>query len=239
VYFCDLTLPSPAENLACDEALLELAEDGQTGEILRIWEPGHYFVVLGYGNKAKTEVNLGYCRERGIPVYRRSSGGGTVLQGPGAINFSLILRIDETGSCHTISSANRFIMGRQQAAFSTLLGKSVDISGCTDLAIRGFKFSGNAQRRKKTHLLFHGSFLLNFDFALMELVLPLPSKQPGYRAGRSHSAFLTNLNIRPADIKSLLKQTWFASTPLPEVPSEAIAVLVQEKYGRDEWNLKF
>src|SRR5207253_61981 len=36
--FCDLSLPSPEENLACDEALLELAEEGRVGEVLRVWE---------------------------------------------------------------------------------------------------------------------------------------------------------------------------------------------------------
>src|SRR5436305_12475198 len=158
MHFCDLTLPSAAENLACDEALLDLAEEEQGGEILRVWEPPEHFVVLGYGNKAETEVNLAYCREHGIGVYRRCSGGGTVLQGPGTINYSVILRINEGGSCHSIPGANRFVMGRHKAAFSAVLGQPVEVSGCTDLAIRGLKFSGNAQRRKRNFLLFHGCF---------------------------------------------------------------------------------
>jgi len=36
---CDLTLPSPQENLACDEALLALCEEGTADEVLRIWSP--------------------------------------------------------------------------------------------------------------------------------------------------------------------------------------------------------
>jgi lipoate---protein ligase len=232
-------MPSAAQNLACDEALLDAAEAGEAGEILRVWEPREYFVVLGYGNRAEAEVNLAYCRQNRIPVLRRCSGGGTVLQGPGAVNYAVIVRTTESGSCHSIAAANRFIMGRHQAALSTLLGQSVEVSGCTDLSVRGLKFSGNAQRRKRNYLLFHGCFLLNFDLALMERVLPLPSRQPDYRGGRSHSAFLMNLSLQPADLKSLLRETWAASRPLAEAPARQIAGLVQEKYGREEWNLRF
>ena len=54
----DLTLPTPAENLACDEALLDAAESGAGGEALRFWESPVHFVVVGYANKVATEVNV-------------------------------------------------------------------------------------------------------------------------------------------------------------------------------------
>ena len=44
----DLTLPSPAENLALDEALVETADvDDTHSEMLRLWEPRETFVVIG------------------------------------------------------------------------------------------------------------------------------------------------------------------------------------------------
>src|ERR1041384_1929474 len=89
----DLTLPTPEENLACDEALLDLCEtDGDDG-ILRFWEARQHFIVLGYSNKAGTEANLPRARQYSVPVLRRCTGGGAVLQGPGCLNYSLILRI--------------------------------------------------------------------------------------------------------------------------------------------------
>src|ERR1017187_6759667 len=59
----DLTLPGASANLACDEALLEACEDSPEEETLRFWEPRHYFVVLGYANRAALEVNVAACRE--------------------------------------------------------------------------------------------------------------------------------------------------------------------------------
>ncbi|MCU0785114.1 MAG: lipoate--protein ligase family protein, partial [Verrucomicrobia bacterium] len=110
--FLDLTLPTPAGNLACDEALLDWCEAGGDGEVLRFWEsPGH-FVVVGYANKVATEVNAAACEAREIPVLRRCSGGGTVVQGPGCLNYALILRITADGPTRNISAANQFIMER-------------------------------------------------------------------------------------------------------------------------------
>src|SRR5882757_3547838 len=104
--FCDLTLPSAEENLACDEAFLDHCEAGLSGELLRFWEPTQHFVVLGYANHANTEADLPFCAAHSIPVLRRCSGGGTVLQGPGCLSYSLILRIDETGPFQSIRSTN-------------------------------------------------------------------------------------------------------------------------------------
>lgn len=237
--YIDLTLPSPEENLACDEALLDLCEEGWDCEILRFWEPAGYFVVVGYANKTAAEVNLAFCRENSIPVLRRCSGGGTVLQGPGCLNYSLILEITESGPLRSIAEANAFILNRQRAAVETLLDVPVEILGHTDLAIGSLKFSGNAQRRKRKFLLFHGAFLLQFDIPLIENALRMPSKQPDYRRNRPHAKFLANLNLPSSVLKSALQKAWNAKTPLPNIPGEKISELTRQKYATEEWNLKF
>lgn len=235
---CDLTLPTPEENLACDEVLLDLCEAGQSDELLRFWALPRYFVVLGYGNKAGTEVNLPFCQKFTIPVLRRCSGGGTVLQGPGVLNYSLILRIADDGPCHSIAATNRFILERHRDALAPLLLAPVAWRGQTDLAIGGLKFAGNAQRRRRQFLLFHGSFLLHLDLDLLEKTLPQPSRQPDYRVNRSHSDFLINLNLPAHTIKSALSQTWNATIPLAPLPLDAITRLAREKYALDEWSLR-
>src|SRR6266480_945364 len=106
----DLTLPTPAENLACDEALLDAAESCSGGEVLRFWESPEYFVVVGYANKVATEVNVATCEARGIPILRRCSGGGTVVQGPGCLSYALVLSIADNAELRNITAANRFIM---------------------------------------------------------------------------------------------------------------------------------
>jgi lipoate-protein ligase A len=239
MFLCDLTLPTPGENLACDEALLDLCEAGSAGELLRLWEPSSYFVVLGYANAAAAESNLEFCRRKVIPVLRRCSGGGTVLQGPGCLNYSLILKFDESGPLRSIPATNDFILERLSNILSPVLGARAQKEGHTDLAIGGLKFCGNAQRRRQSWLLFHGSFLLHLDIGMVEKTLRLPSKQPEYRAHRSHSDFLVNVKVQSDLVKSAMASGWAASERFDSIPYDRVELLVREKYSRDEWNLKF
>ena len=235
--YLDLTLATPAENLACDEAILDFCEETDGLEVLRIWEPTEYFVVVGYANKVEVEVNARVCREKNIPILRRCSGGGTVVQGCGCLNYSLILNFAGNNSLETITRANAFIMGKHRDLLGTFLKSDVSIKGHTDLVIGGRKFSGNAQRRKKKFLLFHGTFLLDFKIHLIEELLRLPSQEPCYRERRAHLDFLMNLHQPAAELKRILKSGWNATENLTSVPD--FSQLVQAKYTRDEWNFKF
>jgi len=65
----DLTLPTPAENVALDEALLDAAEAGEINdEVLRLWESPTVAVVVGRSSRVEEEVNLVACQEAGIPI---------------------------------------------------------------------------------------------------------------------------------------------------------------------------
>lgn len=236
---CDLTLASPQENLACDEVLLDHCQSGAAEGILRFWEPSQYFVVVGYANQVGVEVNRDFCRLHGIPILRRCSGGGTVLQGPGSLNYSLILPIAGTAPLASISGTNDYVLQRHQRTLQGLLRAPIDKQGHTDLSIGGLKFSGNAQRRRKDFLLFHGSFLLNVDIGLIEKALPIPSRQPGYRLNRSHTDFLMNLKAPSHLIKTALTKAWDAVEVLSQVPLDRIALLARQKYQQDAWNYKF
>lgn len=235
----DLTLPTPEENLACDEALLDLCEDGFGHDILRFWEPRKPFVVLGYSNKMRREINEVSCRRRQIPVLRRASGGGTVLQSPGCLNFALILKIAGHPALKSITRTNTFVLERHEAALRPLLGPEVKARGTSDLTLGDLKFSGNAQRRKRHFILFHGTFLLDFDISLMEDILLHPPAEPDYRKNRVHGDFVTNVKTSANALKVALKKTWNADGKLEDIPKDKIEELVREKYSTDEWNLKF
>ena len=238
----DLTLPSPAENLACDEALLDWCEFGEGAKCLRFWESPVPFVVVGFANKAATEVNVAACEARKIPILRRCSGGGTVVQGPGCLNYTLVLPITKDGPLHSIAVANQFIMRRNRAAIDSALRtphSAIAVRGHTDLTIGEKKFSGTSQRRRKHFLLFHGTILLNFDLALIGDLLQMPSKEPDYRESRKHADFLTNINVSTEQVKAAVKKAWDAGSPLTNPPLKIIKSLAREKYLTNEWNFKF
>ena len=236
--YLDLTLTTPAGNLACDEALLEEREEQGGSGILRVWEPSSYFVVVGLSNAVATEVNLDRCQRDEVPVLRRVSGGGTVLQGPGCLCYSLILPIDQDPALETVPGTNRWIMERTSDALAPLLKLTPGIAGHTDLVMLNRKFAGNAQKRKRRYLLFHGTLLLEMDLDLIQRYLRMPSREPDYRHGREHWEFLVNLHRPVRAVKFALRSGWNAFDRMEAAPLGRIESLVAEKYSREDWNLK-
>lgn len=233
--YTDVTLPTPEANLACDEVLLDRCEADPVTGVLRFWESPAYFAVLGHASRTDLEVDVAACRRRRLPILRRCSGGATVIQGPGCLSYALILPISERHPWHTISDTNTFIMKQHCAAVAAATGALIEHRGATDLVIGEKKFSGNAQRRKRRALLFHGTFLVDFDIERLAGVLPLPPRQPEYRRARSHPAFLTNLGCAPALIKDTLRAQWQARELLPALPLGDIATLARDKHSDSAW----
>ena len=240
----DLNLTAPAEQLAADETVLDWCEAGHGDEMLLFWEPRETFVVVGYANKVATEVNVAVCEKNGVPIFRRCSGGGTVVQMRGGLNYSLILRIEENGPTRNITSANQFIMEKNRAAIEKVFRSQnsaarIVVRGHTDLCVGDLKFAGNSQRRRKNFLLFHGTLLLACDLRLISELLLMPSLQPDYRASRSHEEFVANLDLPLEKVKAALVEAWSAYVPLPNPPQDEIKRFAREKYTTREWNFKF
>jgi lipoate-protein ligase A len=232
--FLNLTLPSLAENLALDEALLleaEAARDAAASSTLRVWEWSDHAVVLGAGARLAEEVDEAACSVDSVCLARRSSGGGTVLVGPGCLLYSLIL--PRTGVCDDVNASYRHILGQVAGALADLAPGAAQ-AGTSDLACGGRKFSGNSQQRKRTHFLHHGTLLFSFDLARVSRYLRLPRRQPDYRQGRAHEHFLTNLATSAAELTRRLCACWQAADP-GSWPQETVQKLVAEKYDREEW----
>ncbi|MFO0802589.1 MAG: lipoate--protein ligase family protein [Gemmataceae bacterium] len=233
----DLTLASPAANLALDEALLLEAEDAEGPEVLRIWESAVPMVVLGAGGSVAIDVKRAACDAEGVPILRRASGGGTVLLGPGCLGFSLILRTDRAPGLHLIQPSTRYVLDRTLNAIREFALEAA-IEGTSDLAVNGRKFSGSAQQRKRSHFLHHGTLLYGFDLALIPRYLNPPERQPEYRRGRGHDEFLMNLTATAAELKRRLAEVWAAEEELRAPPLARAEQVAFEKYERDEWNFR-
>jgi len=238
VQLLDYSARSPEENLALDEALLEAAEAGHSSPMLRFWESSRTFIALGYTNRAAIECDVSQCARRNIPILRRVTGGGTVMQGPGCLSYALVQHI-ESGDSLNVGATNDTVMEAVRRALNPLLNGEVERHGHTDLTWRGRKFSGNAQKRKARHFLFHGTILLDFDVELVQRCLRPPSKQPDYRASRNHLDFIGNVPLEREAVKIALALAFGATEISTFALDERTRELVREKYARPEWNEKF
>jgi lipoate-protein ligase A len=236
MYLLDLTLPLPEENVALDEGLLAACETDQiTGGVLRLWEPDNYFVVLGRSSNANVEVNLAACRAEQVPVLRRASGGGTILAGPGCLMYALVLSYADHAAARDISAAHRLVLTCIADALLPLV-PGINLAGTSDLAFHQGdllqKFSGNALRCKRSHFLYHGTLLYDFDLDRVPKFLAQQTREPVYRAGRTHRAFVANLPATRKQLVNALAHAWQATEPLAPWPQERMRELVNEITSR-------
>lgn len=203
---------SPFETIALDEELLIKAEKGERRETLRFWEAKEYFVVVGRAGKIPEECFVKQCQNDGVRIIRRISGGGAVLQGPGCLNYSLILSYDRDERFRNIRVSYEIILKTVKDSLSVIPARAeihpdnIKFHPISDLAFNGKKFSGNAQARKKKFFLHHGTILYDFDIDKISKYLKHPSKEPEYRQKRTHKDFLTNIPIDSAAFKEAIKR---------------------------------
>ncbi|MHB1034125.1 MAG: lipoate--protein ligase family protein [Pirellulales bacterium] len=234
--FLNLTLASPEENLALDEALLDEVESAaRRHEVLRFWEPAEPLVIVGRSSRLADEVNLPACRAKNIPVLRRASGGAAVVAGPGCLMYAVVLGYELHPELRAIDRAHRFVLGRMAKALAPLV-PGVACRGTSDLVVGDRKFSGNSMRSKRENLLYHGTLLYDFPLELLDACLAMPPRQPEYRAGRRHDAFVMNLPVGAAAIRRAVCHAWEAAEEYSDWPRALTDRLVAEKYARDGWN---
>lgn len=230
----DVTLPTLEENLALDEALLLAAIAGGPS-VLRLWEWPEFAVVMGAGGKRDEEADVPRCEADGVPILRRGSGGGTVLLGRGCLLFSLVLPIDDHPDFADLHRSYRHIADRLEHAIASVV-PNLTHDGISDLVVNDRKVSGNAQQRKRTHILHHGTLLDHFDLLAIDRYVKHPPKMPDYRRDRKHADFVTNLGVGIDRLRELLEAEFDAREELNEWSRDTVARLVVEKYGSDDWH---
>ena len=241
--FLDRTRPDPREDLALDEALLRSREDRGGPGLLRVWERPAPCVALGRANRIAANVDVTACAAAGVPVLRRGSGGGTVLLGPGALCWSLVLPVGPPeGVPGDIPAVTAAIMGRLADELRPL-APGVAVHGTSDLTIPGpggerRKVGGNAQRWLKSAMLHHGTLLCGFDLALIDRFLTAPERQPAYRAGRSHGDFTANLPLSRDQAVAAVRRAFGATGPEPAVPLDRMNRLMRDRYADPVWHAR-
>ncbi len=160
-----------AENMALDEAAAETAAEGgpRTLRVYR-WEPGT--LSLGYGQPADT-VDWAYCKQEGIPVVRRPTGGGGIYHDAyGDISYSVVVPAEEVPG--DLMASYKLLLEPVLDAFdrmgvlAAVAEKRVDaihepacylreVHPAHDVVVEGRKISGTAQHRTRDAVVQHGS----------------------------------------------------------------------------------
>jgi lipoate-protein ligase A len=187
-----------AWNMAVDEAVARAVGDGVAPSTLRLYTWNAPTVSLGYLQKTPGGVDLRACRDRGIPVVRRVTGGRAVLH---AAELTYSVAVPLEGAWRSLSVGETFILFcRGLIAGLARLGVTAELGegkvrregaagaeaseegacfllrGLPAVLVGGRKLIGSAQRRWDRCLLQHGSLLLDFDPHLHQAIFPAWSR---------------------------------------------------------------
>ena len=230
--FLDLTLPTAEENLALDEALLLQAEAGRGGEALRLWEWPRPAVVLGSGCKLADDVDDAACLADGVPILRRSSGGGTVLLGQGCLCYSLVLAFARDVMLTDVQPSYRFILPR--------VIQALDVAGVVQEGISDLRFGAASSPATPSNAS-------GITFCIMaRSCLRSICRASGVTCVRRRGSRSIVRIDRTMRSSAISKRRALRSSPdcarcgrrrtMPGLPAAEVRRLVEEKYATVEWN---
>jgi lipoate-protein ligase A len=193
-----------------------LLADRGSGYRALAWIPAEPAVVLGCSSQAGRAVEEAKVLHDGIPVYRRPSGGESMFLSPRMAAVSLVLDSGSHVSPRALFNATGALLIR---ALESLGVMGPSMSGTSDLALGGRKLLGSAIYQRGTRLFYHAVLNVAEDPATIQRYLRHPVREPQYRQGRSHDAFVTSLvragfQVSPEDCREALAAA-FEVSPLP------------------------
>lgn len=178
--------------LAAEEYLARNSDE----DCLLLWQVGPT-VIFGRNQNMEAEVNEPFCRQRGISVFRRKSGGGCVYADMGNLMISVV-----TGGNDKSFLFDRFISSL--ALFLRKQGFDAWPSGRNDILVGGRKVSGSAFYSTGYRNIIHATLLCDEDLDTMQMAIT-PSEEKlrlkGIASVRQRVANLSEFGI--ADIGAL------------------------------------
>jgi lipoate-protein ligase A len=232
-------ITDPYINLAIEEHLMRNLETQEVILLFYINEPS---VIIGRHQNPFEEINRDYVEEQGIHVVRRLSGGGAVYHDLGNLNFSFIT----TNTHKNFHNFRKFT----QPVIRVIkqLGAPAELSGSSDIQVKGRKVSGNAQYATAKRLVTHGTLLFNSDLKQVAEALRVKPGKISSKSIKSVRSQVTNIQDyldQPMNIQAfrerLLKGIFAGEQPIPryvlkESDWESIHMLEFERYRTWEWN---
>ena len=225
-----------------------LQGDGSSLPTLRLYTYLSSAALVGRFQSVENEIHLDFCRDHGITVNRRPTGGGAILMGEEQLGIALTL----PGRSGEGYSRARELMELFSAGLVNALGTmgvQASFRRKNDLEVSGRKIAGLGMYRDISGgLLFHASLLLDMDIRLMLSVLNTPFEKISDKEIRHVGERLTTLRreagsplsldeVRPEVAASYVRLLGADAIPGDFTPEERCAIgdLERTRYRTDGW----
>jgi lipoate-protein ligase A len=218
-------------------------------EGLILLAPAEPYVCIGYHQDAEQEVDLVYCSEQGIPVFRREVGGGAVYLDGQQLFYQLVIRRDNPLVPGDKAEFYRRFLAPVVQTYRDL-GVEAHYRPVNDIiTAEGRKISGNGAGEIDDYVILVGNLIADFDYEKMARVLLVPDAKFRDKVFKSMRENLTTLNrelgqLPPWDTMAdiLVRNFEVALGPLTpaRLPEgvQAKATELARTHTKDEWLLK-
>ena len=161
-------------------------------------------VIFGRNQVAENEVNLDYCREHSIKVYRRKSGGGCVYADMDNLMLSFISNEENVGFAF-----NRFV----NMVLLVLRKLGIEATGTShnDIMIGNRKLCGTACYHLNGRSIVHSTMLYDTNMEhMLHAITPSRAKlqKKGIESVRQRITLLKDYTHKTLDeVKALIRET--------------------------------
>jgi lipoate-protein ligase A len=155
-----------------------------------VWQPLLPCVVLGNSNQPQDALFSEAVIQDEIPVYKRPTGGQSVILTPDMLVVSILHQ--QTRQLSSKRYFEIFDYAIMRALVSCGIGP-LEMKGISDIVLNGKKIAGTALYRNPRQVFFHAVINVAESTRRMERYLKFPIRVPDYRAGRSHREFVTSI----------------------------------------------
>ncbi|MFW9846384.1 MAG: biotin/lipoate A/B protein ligase family protein [Candidatus Thorarchaeota archaeon] len=251
IRFLDLETHNAVMNMATDESIMLSVRNGDSPPTLRFYRWSPSAVSIGTFQGMTEEVDLEFCRASGIDYIRRITGGGAVYHDyEGEITYSIILPRGHGLVPDDIIESYHNLCGGVVRGLEHL-GISAEFKPINDVVANGKKVSGNAQTRRHSCVLQHGTVLFDLDVKTMFSVLKVPQEKisdkmiADVRERVTSVRELLERNVTFDELSDALKKGFEEALGAKLFPGKMTAAEIQtadniaaERFSKDEWNLK-
>ncbi|MDH5807049.1 MAG: biotin/lipoate A/B protein ligase family protein [Candidatus Methanomethylicaceae archaeon] len=240
-------IENPFYNMALDEAIARCVGLGLSPPTLRLYGWWPRAVSIGYFQEVYDVVDVEFCKNNGIEIVRRITGGGAVIHTEGELTYSFIVRNDGSLVSMDIEESYREICSPIIEALRDY-GINAKFRPINDIEVEGRKISGNAQTRRFGSVLQHGTILISLDYNLLK-ALKIDIEKLKDKGVKEISKRVTTL--REFDLKISREELsekliekfgkYFGLTPIyGNITNEERSITIEllKKYKSNEWNFK-